>query len=119
MPVYFYDSYAIIEYLNKNQNYKKYFEQAKGITSVLNLMEVYYKLLKDFGEEKAEIVYETLLPIVVNLEDSIIKQAMKFKLKHKISYADCIGYTIALRKGIKFLTGDEDFKRIKNVEFVK
>jgi len=32
---------------------------------------------------------------------------------------DCIGYVIAERNKMRFLTGDEKFKNKKNVEFVK
>jgi uncharacterized protein len=45
---------------------------------------------------------------------------MDLKTKHrKLSIPDAIGYTIAKRLEIKFLTGDEDFKNYDNVEFVK
>ena len=32
---------------------------------------------------------------------------------------DCIGYIIAKRLGMKFLTGDKEFEGFENVEFVK
>jgi len=32
---------------------------------------------------------------------------------------DCIGYIIAKKSGVQFLTGDEHFKDFENVEFVK
>jgi predicted nucleic acid-binding protein len=47
---------------------------------------------------------------------------MKFRLKEKakrLSYVDAIGYQLALEKNAKFLTGDKEFKGMKNVEFVK
>ena len=47
---------------------------------------------------------------------------MKFRLKNKkmdLSYADCIGYIYACENNLKFLTGDEKFKDMDNVEFVK
>ena len=41
-------------------------------------------------------------------------------LKNKdMSMPDAIGYVIAKRLEIKFVTGDNDFKDIPNVEFVK
>ena len=52
----------------------------------------------------------------------IIQSAAEFKLENKnqrLSMADCIGYKIAESLGIKFLTGDEQFKNKPNVEFVK
>ena len=49
-----------------------------------------------------------------------MNQRFKIKnIKRSLSYADCIGYIIALRYGIKFLTGDKEFETLENVEFVK
>ena len=43
---------------------------------------------------------------------------LKIKNKH-LSIPDAIGYTIAQRHDAKFLTGDEDFRDMPNIEFVK
>ena len=122
MAEYFYDTYALIEYVNANKNFKKYFQEHIGVTNKLNLMELYYAMLKDISKEKAETAYESFLPITAEIEDRTIKNAMCFRLKEKarkLSYVDVAGYQIALEKGIKFLTGDKQFKEMKNVEFVK
>jgi len=43
---------------------------------------------------------------------------MDLKTKHrKLSIPDVIGYIIAKKYSVKFLTGDEDFKDLDNVEF--
>lgn len=57
-------------------------------------------------------------------DDDQIKNAMKLRKKMKgkglnISYADALGYSIALELDIKFLTGDREFKDLGNVEYVK
>ena len=36
-----------------------------------------------------------------------------------ISYTDAVGYVMSKSLGLKFLTGDEAFKNLENVEFVK
>jgi len=46
MP-YFYDTYAILEYTSGNKRYSRYFEEDYGFLTVLNLMEIYYALLKE------------------------------------------------------------------------
>ena len=47
-------------------------------------------------------------------------QQNKFKFKkEKLSYIDCLGYEVAKKLKIKFLTGDEGFRDKENVEFVK
>ena len=49
-----------------------------------------------------------------------IKNAMSFKIKHKsLSIPDVVGYMVALRLQVKFLTGDEGFRNLPQVEFVK
>ena len=58
----------------------------------------------------------------IYLGDDTIFDAMKFRLKRKnqnLSYADCIGYTLAGKHNLKFLTGDKEFKNMENVEFVQ
>ena len=52
-----------------------------------------------------------------------MKGAMRLWLRLKkrglnISYADALGYHLALNAGAKFLTGDSSFERLKGVEFV-
>jgi predicted nucleic acid-binding protein len=52
----------------------------------------------------------------------VIINAMTFRnknMKKKLSMVDCIAYQTALKKGLKFLTGDEGFKNIPYVKFVK
>ncbi|MBI2652619.1 type II toxin-antitoxin system VapC family toxin [Candidatus Woesearchaeota archaeon] len=118
----FYDSYAILEFLDGNDSFKIYFSEYGGITTLYNLMEVYYITLRDQGEDKAHKVLELLRPIIIYPTIEDVEESMKFKLenKHKkFSYTDCLGYVLARRNKIRFLTGDEGFKNFPNVEFVK
>jgi uncharacterized protein len=118
---YFLDTYAIYEIIIGNPNYESYLGVASS-TSVFNITELYYRLLREFGEEFADEKTIPLFPFVFPTTPPIIKEAMKFKLKHKkrkLSYADCIGYVLAKENNFKFLTGDKEFKDLANVEFVK
>ena len=122
MTDYFYDSYAIIEYLKGNKRYKKYFTEPWGITTRLNLMELYYTLLDD--QEYADEMYSAFLLVTVEPEDEEVRHAMRLRrrLKEKglnISYADAVGYAISQKRKLRFLTGDKAFKSLDNVEFVK
>ena len=122
MTTFFYDSYAIIEFLNNNEKFTPYFVEHTGIITLLNLLEVYYSVLNEEGEEKANVVLQTLFPLIVQPNQNTIKNAMKFRQLHKkrnLSYADCLGYQVAKEKEIKFLTGDKEFKNLDNVEFVQ
>ena len=115
------DTYALIELLGGNPNYKPYLSHIL-ITTKLNLIELYYHFLHDYGEETADKYLGLYSKFVIPITDNSIRKGMDFKLKHKeekISYVDCIGYAIALELGIKFLTGDQKFENKDNVEFVK
>ena len=117
---YFFDTYAIIEIIEENKNYDKYKEE-EIITSILNVGELYYALLKK-NAEAAEIWHEKLKQSAVLVDAEIIKKAMKFRFENKnkkFSLVDGAGYIIAKERGLRFLTGDEGFKNFENVEFVK
>lgn len=87
-------------------------------------MELYYKYLKEFGKKFAEKIYVKFLATVVDFDDDTIKKAMEFRLRMRkkgkqFSYTDAIGYIVAKENKVKFLTGDVEFKGLKNVKFVK
>ena len=119
--MFFYDSYAIIEYLQDNPVYTSYFEK-QGIFTLLNVLEVYYSVLNEEGKAAANEVLDVLYPLKIEPTKEEIRIAMVFRSEHKrlkVSYVDCLGYCIAKERGIKFLTGDNAFKGLENVEFVK
>lgn len=122
---FFYDSYAVIEYLNGNQNYRQYFESADGILTKLNLMDVYFRILRVRGHGAAKEVLHSFSKYLADFDLPTIEGAMKLQLRLKnkkhidISYADALGYYIATKQRIKFLTGDAAFKDLENVQFVR
>ena len=119
---YFFDTYAIFEIIKGSVNYAQYLFDIGVITTSLNLMELYYGLLIKHGKPAAERYYNSLLDFTIPINDDIIKKACEFRSENKnkkLSYIDCIGYIIAVEKNVKFLTGDEQFKGMLNVEFVK
>ncbi len=119
--VYFFDSYAIIEIIRGNANYKKYVASAI-MTTKLNLFEVYYYLLREVGEKGANRFLWEYSDYTVDFDDSEIKMGAKVKLKYKrrkLSMVDCIGFSVAQKWGVRFLTGDKEFENIPGVAFVK
>ena len=122
MNKYFYDSFAIIELLKGNEKYSRYFSEYGGITSFHNANEVYYIMLREEGEEKAETALNFLRQITTHLDFDIIEESMKFRYKNKkskFSYADCLGYIAARKNNLIFLTGDSGFKNFPNVDFIE
>ena len=121
MVKYFLDTYAIMEIVNGNKNYEKYLD-AELFTSIINLYELYYNLLKEKGKETAYSYFYQFKGFLIKYTDEEIFKASEFKLLNRrknISYTDALGYAIALVNNMKFLTGDREFEDIQNVEFAK
>ena len=121
MKAYFFDSYAVMEILKGNKNYDA-FRDSEVVLTKLNLFEIYHNILKQFDEELAEEIINKYKVFAVDFDEITIKKAAKFRIeniKRKLSMTDCIGYILAKKIGIKFLTGDKEFEHLENVEFVK
>ena len=117
----FFDTYALIELIEGNHNYSLYVAYEPLINDFV-LAELYYGLLRDYGERWASKYSEKYCNYSLPPSLAIIKEAGQLRLLHKkknLSLTDCIGYCQAKRLGIKFLTGDQQFRNFSNVEFVK
>ena len=118
----FFDTYALFEIIKGNENYKKYTQKIAIVTTKLNLMELYYGLLLKYNKTIADICYDKFVKYVIEIDDITIKEAMLFRKlnkERKLSYIDCIGYMMAKKNDIRFLTGDKEFEGMENVEFVR
>ena len=123
MKRFFFDTYALIETYYGNKNYAKYLE-CGVVTTRLNLMECYYHLIQGHDETIANAYYDGTLHYAMEFSDVDIKNAMRFRLESKrkkknLSYVDSLGYVVAKRLVIKFLTGDKEFEDLPNVEYAK
>jgi predicted nucleic acid-binding protein len=119
---FFFDTYALYEIIIGNASYRKYDEGVSFVTSKLNLMELYYGLLRKYGKKVAGEYYDAFIPHAIEIDDDTIKAAMEFRLANidkKMSYVDCIGYVSSRSNGLLFLTGDKAFKDLEGVEYVK
>ncbi len=111
----------MIEIIEGNPNYKPLLS-GEFYTSIFHLYELYYAIFRDYGSKDAQERYLFFTQFAARVKDEHVFVASKFKLLHKrkrISYADAIGYAMAKEMGAKFLTGDEQFEKMDNVEYVK
>ena len=118
---YFFDTYALIEIIKGNENYKKYLK-SRFLVTKLNLFELHYTLLREFDEELADKILSKLESFAIDFDETIISYASKFRYAHKsrkLSMTDCIGYAISIKYDVPFLTGDNQFFDLPNVEFMK
>jgi predicted nucleic acid-binding protein len=119
---YFLDSYALIALLSASENYKD-IEISHGVTTQLNLMEVQYFLhRKGIKDQEIKDTLNYMLPMCVTYSPIDAFDSVKFRFtnkKQKLSYVDSLGYTLAKKRGIEFVTGDMQFEGMKNVRFLK
>jgi len=119
------DAHALLVFLEKETGYEKVeqfllnaVEKDRSLlmTSV-NFGEVYYIVLRECGQEKAdeiEKIIESLPVEIIDVDMQLARQAARFKATRRISYADCFGAALAkLRKG-EIITGDKEFKVFEN-----
>src|SRR3989338_11623455 len=117
--IYFFGTYAFFEIIKGNPDYKPYGD-AKFITTIFNMAELNYNLKKEKDRKIVDDYTDKYSKFIIEVSIEDIKNAMDFKTSHKkLSIPDAIGYTVAKRLGVKFLTGDKDFEGMENVEFVR
>ena len=117
--VFFFDTYAFFEIIRGNPKYKQYLE-VRIITTLFNLAELNYNLKKEKDKKIADEYIDKYSKFIVEVTIEDVKNAMDLKTMHKnLSIPDAIGFVIARRYEVKFLTGDKDFEGMKNVEFVR
>jgi len=124
------DSYAWIEYFmgtKTRENAKAIIENSEEkITPSICLAEVYAKTLKVESQEIAE-KQKTFIKeksALVPLDELIAVEAAKVQVRMKNEIdgwglADSIVYATAIIKKAEVVTGDEHFKKLKNVLFIK
>ncbi|MBO3753829.1 MAG: PIN domain-containing protein [Candidatus Brockarchaeota archaeon] len=116
-----FDTYAIIEIIRGNANYEKYVGSSMIITK-LTLFELVYYLLKNFKKPVVKRYLAAYGRFVQEFDEPVILESAVIKLKFKdrnLSMTDCVNYVLARFLGVKLLTGDEKFKDLENVEFIK
>ena len=115
---YFFDTYAFFEIINGNPKYRIYAD-CEAITTIFNLAELNYGLKKKLSKEMADKYTDKYSKFIVEVTIDDIKKGMDLKsIRRNLSIPDAVGYTVAKRLNVKFLTGDKDFENMENVEFV-
>ncbi len=119
--MYFFDTYALIEIIKENKTYIPFADEIV-YTSIMNLAELYYAIIRMHSPEIANQWIVKFNLQLLEIDQDIVKKAMIFRFNNKnkkMSMVDCIGYHLAMKYKISFLTGDKAFKDIPDVTFVK
>ena len=123
-----FDTYALLAWFRDgDERYKDFFEspEEKFIT-LLILMEFYFFMYHFAGKEKAD-AYKKILRLNFRLLPSSAKTAVAaaivrskmLRRERRMSYADCVSLVLAEEHDHVVLTGDEHFRGLEHVLFVK
>ena len=118
------DSWIWIEYWRGSKNADKagsYIESSEeAIVSSINLAEIYFWILRQYGQKEAEAKKRILEKrcFIVNLDPDIAVEAAKIKHDRKMALADSIVLATAIKSNTKVVTGDPDFEGSKEVIFI-
>jgi len=100
------------------------YAREKGVTTTLNVAELCAYLLRK-GINCKDIVNSIREAFVIVEKVPLDAAVSAAELRHEMrrrgkywSYVDSIGYLLAEKIGAKFLTGDNEFQNVKNVEFI-
>jgi predicted nucleic acid-binding protein len=124
MKRYVLDSYAMIAYFEDEPGADRVAQilrqliqgKAKGYMSVVNWGEVYYNTMREEGVAEAEKVILQLdkFPIqIIEVNRDFAYEAAKLKGKYRIAYADCFAVALSVKLNASLVTGDSEFKKLK------
>jgi predicted nucleic acid-binding protein len=118
------DSWALLCYLEQEPGYEKIVELfEKAVESskpllmcMVNWGEVYYQVVRRFGEEKAEEIERLIqtLPItLIEANKELTREAARVKATKRMAYAECFSVALARLKKAELYTGDSQFKIVE------
>jgi len=118
------DSWALLCYLEQEPGFEKIielFEKAVESTKpllmcIVNWGEVYYQVLRRFGEQKAQEVerlIQTLPIILIEANKELTREAARIKATRRMAYADCFAVALARLKKAELYTGDPEFRAVE------
>jgi len=125
MAKYVLDACAMLAFLKKEKGgeiVKKIISSNNEVLlHIVNLLEVYYDLLREFGEEKADAICEEILnlpiKIIYNTDLFLIKTAGYFKVNYRISLGDSFVLATAKLNSATIVTSDRhEFSIIEEKE---
>ena len=92
-------------------------DKAEIFMSVINWGEVYYIVLREQGNNVADLFLKTIerYPIkIIDIDKTITLEASKLKAFNKMSYADAFAAALTKDKKAILVTGDKEFQTVKD-----
>ena len=118
------DSWALLCYLEQESGFEKIiqvFEEAVNdsqplLMTVINWGEVYYQVVRRYGEDRAREIERLIgsFPIIlVDIDRNLTREAALMKATKKMAYADCFAAALAKQRKAELYTGDPEFKSVE------
>ena len=119
MTDYFFDTYALLRHYWGADSYLPY-RETPIVTERTHVFEFAREVLKARGSKAVLPAITALRANRLDPRDEDLLDAAKLKRKHaRLSSADALGYVLAQRESLLFLTGDRQFRDMPGVEFVE
>lgn len=99
-------------------------ERAECVTSIINLGEAYYRLVRVDRQSEAESLWRMALrgTLPVSVKDATrrrVRRAAELKAKHAIAYADAFAVATAVEFNAILLTGDPEIELLEGEQNLK
>ncbi len=118
------DSSGWIEFFSGGPLADRYTSYLKDPTQIITptivLYEVYKKIKRELGEEKALLAAGQLSATqIISLTDSLALLAADVSLKYGLAMADAIVYATAQDHKAQLITSDADLKDLPSVKYIQ
>jgi predicted nucleic acid-binding protein len=123
MKTYVFDASALFAFLQREPGALKVNEllkearrgRTKLLMSAVNYGEVYGKILREYGPERALTAVNAVSPLPIEVLDATTERAFRaadIKAKHKLYYVDAFAAALAIEHKATLVTSDSDFRRL-------
>ena len=123
MKTYVLDTSALLAFLEDKPAAQKVDEllaeamrgRAQILMSAVNYGEVYGKILRDYGADRARVTIRGVYPLPIAVLDATAARALlaaEVKVKYKLYYADSFTAALCFENKATLVTSDSDFRRL-------
>lgn len=93
-------------------------ERAEILMSSLNCGEVYGKILREYGPERAAATISAIYPLPIRMVEVTQQRAFRaaeIKARYKLYYVDSFAAALAMENKATLVTRDSDFRKIRSL----
>ncbi len=93
-------------------------ERAEILMSSLNCGEVYGKILREYGPERAAATISAIYPLPIRMVEVTQQRAFRaaeIKARYKLYYVDSFAAALAIENKATLVTSDSDFRKIRSL----